>query len=51
MRLNEVDLNGNGELTFRFRNIGKMLEYKELEKLEIYYTPFEIEDEELDMNY
>ena len=48
MRLNEVDLNGNGELTFRFRNIGKMLEYKELENLEIYFCPFDMEDDVLE---
>lgn len=48
MRLNEVDLNGNEELTFRFRNISKMLEYKELENLEMYFCPFDMEDDVLE---
>lgn len=48
MRLNEVDLNGNDELTFRFRNIDKMLEYKELENLEMYFCPFDMEDDVLE---
>lgn len=48
MRLNEVDLNGNEELTFRFRNISKMLKYKELENLEMYFCPFDMEDDVLE---
>jgi hypothetical protein len=48
MRLNEVNLNGNSELTFRFRNVNKMLEYKELENLEMYFCPFDMEDDVLE---
>lgn len=45
MRLNEVDLNGNSELVFRFRSIDTILEYDELKNLEMYFCPFEMEDD------
>lgn len=48
MRLNEVNLDGNEQLTFRFRNVNKMLEHKELENMEMYFCPFDMEDDALE---
>ena len=45
MRLNEVDLSGDNGLTFRFRSIDTMLKYDELKNLEMYFCPFEMEDD------
>ena len=45
MRLNEVDLNGDNGLTFRFRSIDTMLKHDELKNLEMYFCPFEMEDD------
>lgn len=48
MRLNEVDLNENKDLTFRFRSVDTILGFKELENLEIYFCPFDMEDDVLE---
>lgn len=48
MRINEVNLNDRNDLTFRFRSADKLLEYGELENLEIYFCPFEQEDDVLE---
>lgn len=48
MRLNEVDLNRNNEFTFRFRSIDTMLKHDELKNLEMYFCPFEMEDDVLE---
>lgn len=46
--ISEVDLNSRKDLTFRFRSADKILEYKELENTEIYFCPFEEEDDVLE---
>lgn len=48
MGINEVDLNSREDLTFRFRSADKLLEYQELENTEIYFCPFDQEDDVLE---
>lgn len=48
MRINEVNLDDRQDLTFRFRSVEKVLKYKELENTEIYFCPFEQEDDVLE---
>lgn len=48
MRINQVDLNNKEDIIFRFRNIEKVIQYGELSKLEMYFCPYEMEDDALE---
>lgn len=45
MRLNEVDLNDRDDIIFHFRNAGSVLKFDELKNLEIYFCPYDSEDD------
>ena len=45
MKINEVDLNSKDDIVFRFRKASSLIKHDELKKLEIYFCPFDEEDD------
>ena len=48
MRIMEADLEQRENVTFRFRNAEKIIEYRELEDLYLYFCPYSEEDDVLE---